>query len=157
MEENGNWIKSHRSILNWEWWGDPNMLVVWIFCLHKANHVEKKWRGQTIGVGQFITSIVNASKECKLSQQSWRTCTERLKSTGEITIKTTNRFSLITVNNWQKYQSANTPANTPANKQLTNKQQTNNNNIRSKELKNEEEEKKIEKKFSVNFKMFTSR
>ena len=62
------------------------------------------------------------------------TALDKLKSTNEITIETTNRYSLITVTNWKEYQTlseiqANKKAKYSANKcqtddkQMTNKRQ----------------------------------
>ena len=62
------------------------------------------------------------------------TALDKLKSTNEITIETTNRYSLITVTNWEEYQTlseiqANKKAKYSANKcqtddkQMTNKRQ----------------------------------
>jgi TusA-related sulfurtransferase len=72
------------------------------------------------------------SRNCGISIQSARTAINHLKSTGEITIKSTNKFSIVTIANWEKYQcyeeDANKQTNNPINKPLTNDQQTTNNN-----------------------------
>lgn len=71
---------------------------------------------------------------CLLYEQCGRTALDHLKSTNEITIETTNRYSLITVTNWEEYQTlseiqANKKAKYSANKcqtddkQMTNKRQ----------------------------------
>ena len=69
-----------------------------------------------------------------LGVQSIRTSLNRLKSTGELTVEITNSYSLIQVNNWQKYQDTNTQTNRRTNSQLTGDQQATNN---KQELKNE--------------------
>lgn len=43
-------------------------------------------------------------RETGLTDNEIRTSLSRLQTTGEITIKTTNQFSLITVANWAKFQ-----------------------------------------------------
>jgi len=123
------WIKLHRSILNWEWYDNPNVLSLFIHCLFSANYEEKKWHGQTIKKGSFITSIKHLSEDTGLSTQQVRTALSKLQTTNNITIKTTNKYSLITIIKWEKYQE---------NKQdITNKQQTNNKQITTtKEYKN---------------------
>jgi hypothetical protein len=78
-----------------------------------------------ISRGSFVSGIASLCGGTGLSKQKIRTSLKKLKSTGEITLQTTNRYSIISVKNWDKYQSANTPANKP----LTNKQQTNNKRI----------------------------
>lgn len=109
-------------MLDWEWLDEP--ITMWVFfkCLLLANHEEKRWKGVLVEKGTFITSYASlSSKKAKVSVQQVRTSLERLKSTGEITIKTTNKYTIVTLCNWSTYQSDNTQDN----KQITNKQQTN--------------------------------
>lgn len=118
-------IKLHRQITEWEWYSNINVCRLFIHCLLKANHKDNKWQGIVIERGTFITSIENLAFETGLSGQQIRTALNKLKSTGEITSKTTNRYSIISIKNWNSYQLDNTQDN----KQITNKQQTNNKQI----------------------------
>ena len=118
-------IKLHRQITEWEWYSNINVCRLFIHCLLKANHKDNKWQGIVIERGSFITSIENLAFETGLSGQQVRTALNKLKSTGEITSKTTNRYSIISIKNWNSYQLDNTQDN----KQITNKQQTNNKQI----------------------------
>ena len=135
------WIKIHRKILEWEWYDDNNVFRLFFHLLMTANYEEKSWHGITIGRGQIVTSVDNLSKQIGLSAQQIRTALCKLKSTQEITIKTTNKFTLITICNYEKYQfTDNTEQQTKQqtnNNKITNEQQTNNNNIRNKEYKKE--------------------
>ena len=90
-----------------------------------ANHKPKKWRGIEIEVGQFITSRDKLAAELPLSVQQVRTALNKLKSTGEITIKTTTKYSIISITNWCEYQISNQQAN----QQVTNKQPTSNQQV----------------------------
>lgn len=135
------WIKLHRKILDWEWFTSPSTLQLFIYLLLRANKEDKKWRGILIKRGQLVTSVATISEETKLSTQQVRTSLNRLKSTNEITSKTTNRFTLVTVckyESYQLYEEAGQQAKQQAlqqtnNKQITNKQQQlkNNKNIRN--------------------------
>ncbi len=135
------WIKLHRKILDWEWFTSPSTLQLFIYLLLRANKEDKKWRGILIKRGQLVTSVATISEETKLSTQQVRTSLNRLKSTNEITSKTTNRFTLITVckyESYQLYEEAEQQTKQQAlqqtnNKQITNKQQQlkNNKNIRN--------------------------
>lgn len=136
MENLNGFIKIHRKLLKWEWYSDLNVRVLFFHCLLKANHKSEKWQGIEIKAGQFVTSYEHLAKECGLSTQQTRTALNKLKLTGEITNKTTSRYSIITVNNWNLYQ-ANNKQN---NKQITNEQQTNNN---KQEIKEDKEVKNI--------------
>lgn len=135
------WIKLHRKILDWEWFTSPSTLQLFIYLLLRANKEDKKWRGILIKRGQLVTSVATISEETKLSTQKVRTSLNRLKSTNEITSKTTNRFTLVTVCKYESYQlydEAEQQTKQQAlqqtnNKQITNKQQQlkNNKNIRN--------------------------
>lgn len=98
------WIKIHRKILDWEWYNDSNTFRLFMHLILKANHKPKKYRGVTIDVGCLMTGRELLSNETGLSVQQVRTCLERLKSTNEITIKSTKQGTIIQVLNYQKYQ-----------------------------------------------------
>ena len=118
-------IKLHRQIIDWEWYSDINVRVLFIHCLLRANRQERKYQGIFIPKGSFMTSYEKLSIETGLTVQQVRTAISKLKSTGEITNKTTSQYSIITVNNWNLYQADNRQDNN----QITNEQQTNNKRI----------------------------
>lgn len=125
------WIKLHRQILDWEWYNDINVKVLFLHLLLTVNYEDKKWQGIIIKRGQKVTSLGHLAKETQLTIQQVRTALDKLQKTQNITIKTTNKYTLVTVENYDLYQSYNDyiTSNT------TNEQQTNNNNIRNKEYK----------------------
>ena len=130
------WIKLHRKILDWEWYDDPKTFRLFIHCLLKANHKDKKWRGNNINRGSFITSLSNLSLETGLSLQQVRTCLDKLESTNEINKASTSVNTCITIINYDDYQSDNTP--------ITNDQQTSNKRVTTtKNDKNVKNEKNI--------------
>lgn len=100
--------------------------------LLKANYENKKWRGIEIQRGELITSISQLSKETQLTPQQVRTCIKKLKKTGEITSKTTSKFTLIHIEKYSFFQTQEQEYN----KEITNKQQTNNNQITNKQQTN---------------------
>lgn len=118
MEKKG-WIKLHRRIIDWEWFGSPSTLSLWIHILFMANWEDKKWQGQTIKRGSFITSLQHLSQETGLSIQQTRSSLNNLEKTNEITRTSTNKYTVILVNKYDDYQVVD-------NKQITNEQQTNN-------------------------------
>lgn len=117
-----NWIKLHSKILEWEWYKNSNVFRVFIHCLLKANWKDGKFEGQTIPKGSFVTSRKNLSEELDMSIQNIRTALKNLEKTKNLTIKTTNKFTIIKVNNYELYQQPNQQLtnNQPAtNQQLT--------------------------------------
>ena len=127
---NQGWIKLHRALMDWEWYDDIITRGIFIHCLLRANHTDTNWRGIELKRGQFVTSLKHLAEENGISVQTLRTHLKRLKSTRELTIKSTNKNSIITVCKYESYQSekseANTQTNTQANKQLTSNQQATN-------------------------------
>lgn len=99
------WIKLHRQMTEWEWYNDANTIRLFLHLLLTANHDDNRWQGVMVRRGQRIAGRHTLSEELGISERSIRTSLKRLKSTSEVTIKATNRFSVITVNNYEKYQS----------------------------------------------------
>lgn len=133
MKDTG-FIILHRSLLEWEWYNDINTTRLFIHCLLKANYKTKNWRGITIERGTFVTSTNSLSVETGLSLRNVRTSLEKLKKTGELTIKTTSKNSVVTVNNYDTYQTndkqtdtqttSKTTSKVTSNRQATDKQLT---------------------------------
>ena len=98
------WIKIHRKITEWEWFNDSKTVHLFLYLLAKANFEPKKWRGVQVERGQLIFGRRQASKDTNISERGIRTCIERLKSTHEIAIKTTNKYSIITICKFEDYQ-----------------------------------------------------
>ena len=115
------WIKLHRTLLNWEWYGDIKTCRLFLHILIKSNHEPKKWQGITINRGELVTSYSRLASETGLTVQNVRTSLKNLISTGELTRNTSNKYTLITVNRYEIYQETERPTG-----ELTNKQQTNN-------------------------------
>lgn len=123
------WIKLYRKSLKSSVFDKPIVWKVWCWCLLKATHVEYKmpFKGadMVIESGQFVTGIEQASYELGMNPQQYRTAIKYLKSTNRITSKSTNKFTVITVENWDNFQSENL-TNQQTNKPITNQQPTNN-------------------------------
>ena len=97
-------IKLYRNMLDWEWYDNQNTRDLFIHCLLKANWKPTRWHGVEIKAGQFITSLPTLADELQLSVHQVRTALEHLKTTGELADKGQNKYRIITVNNWDKYQ-----------------------------------------------------
>ena len=126
---NDGWIKIYIKLLQWEWYGDPLMVATLTHLLLKANWKDNKWRGVDVKRGQFITSRTRLAEEIGLTERKLRTCLERMQESGEITCETTNRYTVITICNYDRYQekeNTKRPAKRPTNdQQTTNKRPTN--------------------------------
>lgn len=133
MLQNG-FIALHRSLLSWGWHTDPATGWLFVNLLLMANWTDSEWQGMTIERGQLVTGRKALAAQTGLSEQTVRTSLNRLKSTNEITIASTNKFSVITIVNYGKFQdvpemptstlTSNLTNNQPAaNQQLTTNEQ----------------------------------
>ena len=126
MAEQEGYIKVDRNMLHWRWMAEPLTAHLFIYLLLKANYKNLDFRGKTIPKGSLVTSYQTLCKSTGLSLQQCRTALKRLKSTGEITIESTNQYQVITIVNYKQYQeptSKLTFKQQATNKQLTNEQQ----------------------------------
>ena len=134
--DNQGFIKIYRKMLDWEWYKNENAKNVFIHCLLKANWKDGRFQGYDVPRGSFVTGRRQLSQELNISEQSIRTALKRLKSTNEITIKTTKNLSIITIVSYEKYQETNQEIN----QHLTNNQPTANQHLTTieeyKEIKN---------------------
>lgn len=116
----GDYVKLNRNILNWEWWSDIKTCRLFIYCLLKANWKDAKFMGTDVKRGSFVSSVAKMSCETQLSEREIRTALNHLKSTGEVTSKSTSRYTIFTVVNYDLYQESDKQTD----RQETNKRQT---------------------------------
>lgn len=127
------YIKIHRRLLDWEWFDSDKHLRVFLTILMRANYKPSKWRGVDIAPGQLLTGRKQLAQWTGLSERKIRTVLEGLKSTKELTIRSTAKFSIITITNWEDYQ-CHRPAERPASDQqatTSKKEKKDKNNIYS--------------------------
>lgn len=129
-ERRQGFISVHRSILDWEWYDDINTYRVFLHLLLTVNFEDKQWRGMTVYRGERIFSFAMIAQELAQSFQQVRTAVAHLESTGEVTRRKTPQGTVITVNNFDLYQTPTThqqanqqPANKPGNNPPTKRQQ----------------------------------
>ena len=142
MQQFNGFVKLHRKLVLWGWYTNYVVKDVFLHCLLSASFQDFEWQGQTIKAGQFITGRKQLAQDLGFTEQQIRSALKKLESTQELTIKTTNKFSIITVNNWEEYQSLEDEATNT----LTNKEPTNNQQITTyEEYKEDKEDKNIYK------------
>jgi DNA-binding transcriptional regulator YhcF (GntR family) len=122
------WIKIHRQILDWEWYSDNNAFRVFMHLILKANHKDKRFKGMELKAGSVVTSRDILALETGLSVRQIRTALDKLKSTNEVTIKTSSQGTIIEVVNYIKYQL--TTSETTNERPTSDQQTTNNKNIK---------------------------
>lgn len=105
-------VKLHRRMVEWEWYEDHKMTRLFIHLILTANHAPKAWRGMMIERGQKVTSLPKLSAEAGFTIKQIRGLLDRLERTGEVTRKGTRQFTLLTLCNYDTYQSRDTEKGT---------------------------------------------
>ena len=119
------YVKLWRKSLDSALIRNPELWLFWTWCLLKASHKEKKvmvgYQEITLAPGDFIFGRFKASEELCLSERKIRTCLKTLKKTENVTIKVTNKFSIISVINWPLYQGGGNESDQQSDQQATSK------------------------------------
>jgi len=115
----------------------PNTLALFMHLLLNATHKDRKV-GTSTGVielkrGQYISGRIELAGRLKQTEQQIRTSLKRLEELLIITITSTNKYSIYTIENYSKYQDDQEANNQQTNQQITNKQPADNQQITTKQ------------------------
>ena len=130
MQVLNGFVKIHRKLLQWGWYQDNVVKGVFIHILLTANFKDQFWMGRVIKKGQVVIGTQKMADELGFTREQVRRAITNLKSTYEITTETTNKYTIITIVNWNEYQyldeedTTNKTTSTSTNEQPTNNQQT---------------------------------
>lgn len=99
-------IVLYRDIFDWEWFDDVYVFKLFVCLIMMASHKTKRYKGKSIKRGAFVTSIASLSEKTKMSETSVKSSLKKLTQTGEIEQEIVpNQFRIITIKNYNKYQS----------------------------------------------------
>lgn len=101
---NDGYIKLYRKMTQWGWYKDQNTKDVFLHLLLEACYEPCCFRGHRLEIGQVAATVKEISEKTGISVKSVRTSLEKLKSTNELAIETTNKFSIFTLLNYAEYQ-----------------------------------------------------
>lgn len=103
------YVKLWRKSLDSGMIKNHKLWTFWTWCLMKATHQPYEY---TIGyqrvnceLGQFPFGRKIASHELNMPEATIRKCLSTLVKSENLTIKSTNKYSIITILNWDSYQS----------------------------------------------------
>lgn len=120
------YVKVWRKISDAGWFKNHKLCTFWLWCLTKASHKEYD---MIVGCqlvhlmpGEFVFGRKSAAEELDMSEQNLRTLLDFLKTTKNITIKVTNKFSIVSIINWSTYQQDENEINQQSNQPLTSNQ-----------------------------------
>lgn len=110
-----------RGLTAWEWYDDPNTCRLFFHLLLTANWEPKNWHGIVVSPGSRIASVKKLAEETGLTIKNVRTSLEKLKTTNYLAIKATNKYSVISIENWGAITGGGKlTGNQPANNRQTN-------------------------------------
>lgn len=141
--DNGNYIKLNRKLLSWGWFKNGDMLKLWVYLLLTAKYEDTYDDGVFLKRGQVKFGRKKASYDLGISEQSIRTCISRLKHTNEITIKSTNKYTIITILKYEEYQGKRIKSTNKITNKLTNNQPTTNQQLTTYKKEKKERNKEI--------------
>ena len=99
MYTNG-FVKLSRSLLRQDWYTDANACRLFIHILLCVNYQNGVWKNKIpISRGSMITSVQKLSRDTGLTVSQTRCALRHLLDSNVISIRTTNKYSVITVVN----------------------------------------------------------
>ncbi|EGO8295998.1 phage tail component protein [Enterococcus faecalis D811610-10] len=115
---NAGYVKLYRKVMDSFVWTNPYMYKLWNLCLMKASHENRKFlfNGKEIWLnsGEFVTGrdaiTFEMNKGVKREHQVnsgsvWRWL-KRFEKEGMLNIKSTTKYSVVSINNWDDYQAS---------------------------------------------------
>ncbi|MGM8212607.1 DnaD domain-containing protein [Virgibacillus sp. W0430] len=129
-------ISLHRKLMDNPIWSDPNYLKLWIYCLFEASHTDREQLvgNQMIEIkrGQFITGRFALSEELnkgvkpkqRLDKLTWWRYLNNLQKQRMLNIKSTNKYSVVTIIKYDVYQNVFNKTEHGTEHQLNNKRTT---------------------------------
>ena len=103
------WIKLHRKILTNVISKKPEYLALWLLLLILANHQKKQFfifnsKKNKLRLGEFITGRKKLAKISGINESKIERILKYLEIEQQIEQQTFNKFRLIHIVNWKKYQ-----------------------------------------------------
>lgn len=143
---NNGWIKLHRSIIDNAFCSKSlERMGFWIYLLTRANHTDKAFyhgnQKVTVRKGQLLSGRKIMASDCHVSEMKISRWLSDMVLLQQIEQQTTNKYRIITILNWNRYQDSEHPIEQQMNnKRTTDEQQMNTNN----NDKNEDNSTKVE-------------
>ena len=150
--QNNTYILLARSIIESDVFASQKLLKIWIWCLCKASHTDrpvplKVGKGETtvkLKRGQFIFGRHKAEYELCIDGSTIYKAMQNLQKMGNISIKSNNQYSIITIANYDTYQDPHkykvTTKEQPKNNQVTGKGQPSNTDKNVNKVNNDKNE-----------------
>ncbi len=132
-EFDGGFISLWRKINEWEWYEDDSVFKIYIGLICLANYKDGQWKGIPIKRGSFVTSTEKLCNYFRKNKNTVLRCLKCLSDTGEIRNEVVpNKYRVITIVNYDKYQSVVQNLNNTRDNQKGNRKGNDRNNSQNK-------------------------
>src|SRR5215471_18635575 len=103
--DDAGWVCLWRKLVDSRVWNhpDPWLLKVWIWCLIQARYKDVPGDGQ-VRRGQLSLRRNGAASALGMSPSKLYRCLQTFANWGMVTLEANNRFTVVTLCNWQTYQ-----------------------------------------------------
>jgi len=110
MSKANGWICLHRKMMDTSWYGNPTVTVLAVHLLLSASHKDKPWnfgtRHGTLLRGQLVTGRKVLARQLGLSEWQVQRALKVLRDANFCTQEAHNWYSVITICNYNAYQSS---------------------------------------------------
>ena len=103
-QENNGFITLSRQLLDWRFAQFPYALALWVHLIMRANWRDGWFMGERIPRGSLATSMASLAEQTGMEVHTVRKWLKRFEEDGQITRKTTNRFTIINITNYRAFQ-----------------------------------------------------
>lgn len=103
---NSGFLKLSRKFVHWRWYTDVKTKMGFVYILLHAEWKLGSYMGQPVRRGQSFLSVRRMAADLKMTERNVRTILDHLQETGEIVTQATPLGSLVTVSNFETYQSS---------------------------------------------------
>lgn len=90
------------------WYRTPNTAWLFFHLVTKANVRDSFFAGRKVSRGSVVTSLDNLVEETGLTKSEVRTALKHLTSTDTIEVETSNRFTVVKINNFEMFSESHT-------------------------------------------------
>ncbi len=106
MNRANGFITLSRKILDWEWVDDDAVFSCFVKLLLAVNHKDSKWHNIVIKRGSIVGSTETLCDGLRMKRTTFKRCRKILQECGAIEVYVQkNQYQMITVVNYDKYQS----------------------------------------------------
>lgn len=105
MPSSLGFVAIDRGIQDWQFFGNMAIRGFWLYLIVKASWKDR-WFGKGVKVkrGSFVTTFQRMAEENEASEKTIRKYLKLFEDAGQITVETTNKYTTISIINYDEFQ-----------------------------------------------------